>query len=122
MTTRPLFVTALLAATVASADVVSGAPTLVGPLSKEEIASTIKRNLASINACFEQAGPGTQGKVAVRFTIAATGEVSEAVVAEQTVQDERLAACVVGVAKTWKFPKPRGGGQVVVTYPFLFKR
>jgi outer membrane biosynthesis protein TonB len=58
----------------------------------------------------------------VRFTIAASGEVSEATVTEQTVKDERLAACVVGVVKTSKFPKPRGGGQVVVTWPFLFKR
>ena len=22
--------------------------------------------------------------------------------------------------KTWKFPKPRGNGTVIVTYPFIF--
>lgn len=122
MTTRHLFVAAVLAASGAFADIVTGAPTLVGPLSKEEIASTIKRNLAPIRACLEKASPGAQGTVAVRFTIAASGEVSEATVTEQTVKDDGLAACVVGVVKTSKFPKPRGGGQVVVTWPFVFKR
>jgi len=29
-------------------------------------------------------------------------------------------SCVIKVMRSLKFPKPRGGGIVVVTYPFVF--
>ena len=33
-----------------------------------------------------------------------------------------LEACVAGRVRAWEFPKPKGGGVVVVTYPFVFKQ
>ena len=37
-----------------------------------------------------------------------------------TVNNSELDACIAGRIRTWLFPKPKGGGQVVVTYPFIF--
>ena len=119
-----LVVGAVLTATCCFADLGVGSPTRVGPLSKEEISRTLKRNLPLIRSCYAAAlerQRETQGEVAVRFTIGPTGEVISADLAAQTVRDERLAACVVGIVTALRFPKPRGGGQVVVTYPFRFE-
>ncbi|MEL6177655.1 MAG: AgmX/PglI C-terminal domain-containing protein [Myxococcota bacterium] len=31
-----------------------------------------------------------------------------------------VASCVAGKVRRWVFPQPKGGGIVVVTYPFVF--
>ena len=101
-----------------------GKTTVVGALSKDQISRTIKSNRPAVRSCYEKAlgrRPGVEGKVAVRFTIGATGEVTAVDVAEQTVQDEQLSTCLVVAVKSWKFPEPKGGGKVTVTYPFIFK-
>ena len=36
------------------------------------------------------------------------------------MNDANVEACVQKVMMSLKFPKPRGGGIVVVTYPFVF--
>ena len=66
------------------------------------------------------ANPNLSGKVAVYFTVAPTGAVAQA-----SIRDHRLATRrskpVATVMRSLKFPKPRGGGIVVVTYPFVFE-
>lgn len=49
------------------------------------------------------------------------GGVRDARVTTNTSGDPALQRCLVSRVRTWQFPKPRGGGEVVVTYPFLFK-
>ena len=58
------------------------------------------------------------GRVAVQFVIGTTGKVSNSVVASDTTKDKQVSRCIAKAVKRWKFPKPRGGGQVIVTYPF----
>jgi hypothetical protein len=48
--------------------------------------------------------------------------VKQSTVAQTTVNNAELEACVAGRVHTWIFPKPKGGGMVVVTYPFIFKQ
>jgi hypothetical protein len=36
------------------------------------------------------------------------------------VGNAELESCVAGRVRTWQFPKPKGGGVVIVTYPFIF--
>ena len=94
-----------------------------GSLSKAEIGRVIRRNLPRFKHCYEKElnkNPDLGGKVAVYFTIAPTGSVAQAKVRETSMDDTNVESCVVKVMKSLKFPKPKGGGIVVVTYPFVF--
>jgi pSer/pThr/pTyr-binding forkhead associated (FHA) protein len=103
--------------------IVPGRTIIKGSLSKEEIGRVIRRNLARFKYCYEKelnANPNLSGKIAVYFTIAPTGAVAEASVRETSMNDSNVETCVLKVMRSLKFPKPRGGGIVVVTYPFVF--
>jgi hypothetical protein len=95
-----------------------------GGLDREVIRRVILSHRAQIRYCYEKqlsSTPNLAGKVLVEFVISGEGAVTTARAAEQTLQDPAVAECIVSRVKTWTFPKPRGGGVVVVTYPFLFK-
>ena len=103
--------------------IVPGRTIIKGSLSKAEIARVIRRNLARFKFCYEkqlQKNPNLGGKIAVYFTIAPTGSVARATVRETTMNDATVESCVLKVMRSLKFPKPKGGGIVVVTYPFRF--
>jgi TonB family protein len=61
-----------------------------------------------------------KGKVAVKFVITATGSVQTAKVDMSNLNNSAVEECVVVRVRSWEFPKPKGGGIVVVTYPFVF--
>lgn len=103
--------------------IVPGRTIIKGSLSKEEIGRVIRRNLARFKYCYEKqlnANPNLAGKISVYFTIAPTGSVASAKVRETTMGSKNVESCVLKVMRSLKFPKPRGGGIVVVTYPFVF--
>jgi TonB family protein len=98
--------------------------TVSGSLDKELIRQVIQRNRGQIRYCYESLlnrFPKLGGKVAIRFTIASEGNVVTSTVAQSTAGNSELEQCVAGRVRTWSFPKPKGGGSVVVTYPFIFK-
>lgn len=104
--------------------ILPGRTIVQGSLSKEEIGRVIRRNLARFKYCYEKelnANPNLSGKIAVYFQIAPTGSVATAEVRETQMNDANVEGCVVKVMRTLKFPQPRGGGIVVVTYPFVFQ-
>jgi hypothetical protein len=93
-----------------------------GGLSKEVIRRTIQRNLNQIRGCYEEAlqsRPDLQGRVAVKFIIGPTGAVQVAAIAETSVHNAQVEACIAGKVKTWNFAAPEGSGIVSVTYPFM---
>jgi pSer/pThr/pTyr-binding forkhead associated (FHA) protein len=103
--------------------IVPGRTIIKGSLTKEEIGRVIRRNLARFKFCYEKqlnANPNLSGKISVYFTIAPTGSVANASVRETTMNDANVESCVEKVMRSLQFPKPRGGGIVVVTYPFVF--
>ena len=57
------------------------------------------------------------GKLAVGL---ATGQVVASVLQNSTMGNARVENCVVQAVRRWEFPKPLGGGIVIVTYPFAF--
>jgi hypothetical protein len=95
---------------------------VVGSLDKELIRQVIRRSTGQVLRCYEQslrATPTLAGAIAVRFVIAPNGGVQTARVAEGTsISDPTLQECVTSQIRTWKFPSPKGGGSVLVTYPF----
>ncbi|WNG15925.1 TonB family protein [Cystobacter fuscus] len=95
-----------------------------GSLDRELVRQVIQRNRGQIRFCYESLlnrFPKLGGKVAVRFTIATEGNVVTSKAVQSTAGNSELEQCVAGRVSTWTFPKPQGGGSVVVTYPFIFK-
>jgi hypothetical protein len=91
-------------------------------LSRDEIQRVISRALPRIRYCYERelgAAPDLEGKVTSSFVIGRDGTVATASSAH-TMPVPAVAGCVDGVVRSLAFPAPRGGGQVVVTYPFVF--
>ena len=57
--------------------------------------------------------------MAVQFQIGSTGKVPSAIVSETDVKDGGVGNCIAQAVRRWQFPKPPGGGTVIVTYPFV---
>lgn len=96
---------------------------VLGSLDRAQVDAVIKANLASIRYCYQrelQRSPGLGGKVTVRFTIAGDGSVSQASTKSTTLGSPAAESCINGRILRLGFPKPRGGGLVIVSYPFVF--
>ena len=63
----------------------------------------------------------TGARQGVKFTINNTGSVIEATIKESTLKNPNVESCITKKIKHWIFPAPKGGGLVVVVYPFVFK-
>lgn len=93
-----------------------------GSLDKAAIASVVGKNIGQVRYCYERTllkSPNLRGKVVVQWTIAPTGKVRSASTQFSSVTSDDLTRCILGKIKSWKFPKPTGG-QVIVSYPFIF--
>lgn len=105
--------------------IIPGNTTVLGGLSREEIGEVIRKNQNSIKACYDrelQKNPNIQGRIEVSFTIDGTGRVSQArAIEDQVGTDGAVARCVVARVRRLRFPEPRGGGEVMVSYPWIFR-
>lgn len=102
----------------------AGSPIVMGSLDKEVIRRVIQQHSAQIRFCYErqlQRHPGLHGKVNTRFTISATGRVSQAKVVNSSLGNRAAESCITSKIRTWRFPEPKGGGVVIVNYPFILK-
>jgi hypothetical protein len=97
-------------------------------LSKEEVGNVIHSHVSEIRYCYESAmmkNPNIQGKLIVDFVIqgkgANAGIVRSSRINNSTLNDLSVDQCILSHLAKWKFPKPKGGVEVAVTYPFLFK-
>ena len=94
-------------------------------MDKELIRQVIHSHRDQVRFCYELGltkNPSLVGKTAVRFVITGSGDVTGASVVDSTVKSAELETCIAGRVGSWKFPKPPGGGTVMVTYPFVFQR
>ncbi len=101
-----------------------GNPVVEGSIDKELIRRVIHQHRSQIRFCYESElvrHPGMNGKVTVRFIIGATGAIRRANVETSTLGNATVENCIVSRVYQWQFPRPKGGGIVVVNYPFLFK-
>jgi hypothetical protein len=97
-------------------------------LTKEEVGNVIHSHVSEIRYCYESAmikNPNIQGKLIVDFVIqgkgANAGIIRSARINNSTLNDISVDQCILSHLTKWKFPKPKGGVEVAVTYPFLFK-
>ena len=95
---------------------------MVGALDKDIIRRIVRAHINEVRYCYNQElarNPNADGRVAIQFTIGPTGKVPTAVVAEHNMGASQTPACIAKAVRRWTFPKPEGGGSVIVTYPFV---
>jgi TonB family protein len=95
-----------------------------GGLDRDVIAAIIKEHLGQIRYCYERqlaADADLYGKIKVKFNIGADGSVETQSIGQSTLKSAMVEECILRRIATWKFPKPKGGTKVMVSYPFLFK-
>jgi TonB family protein len=94
---------------------------LGGGMDKSIIRRIVRAHINEIRACYNAGlvrDPSLRGRVAVQFSIAGTGRVASAVVGESTLTDAAVGRCMAQAVARWQFPRPPGGGIVIVSYPF----
>jgi len=104
--------------------IIPGKTIVVGGLSKDVIARVIRGHQHEIKYCYEvelQKNPSLSGKVAVVFTIDSTGAVTETKVSDTSLHNGATEKCMLARIQRWRFPEPAGGGEVNVTFPWIFK-
>jgi hypothetical protein len=95
-----------------------------GGLDKSVIAAIIQNNLSQIKYCYERqlvAEPDLFGKVVMVWQINAAGTVEGTSVKQTTLNSPPVEQCMASKITGWKFPQPKNGTKVTVSYPFLFK-
>ena len=105
-------------------DVVPGTAQVRGSLDKEIIRRIIRRHLNEVRFCYEKELMHKQdlyGRVMIQFTISGTGQVVASVVQNSTMNKPNVEQCIAQAVRRWEFPKPQGGGIVIVSYPFVLK-
>ena len=98
-------------------------PPARGSLDKKVIKDVINEHHREVRACYEVElvkQPDLAGRVLSQFTISGTGNVVAVVLRDSTVGNPAIEECLRKHLFTWKFPKPRGGGNVDVIYAFNF--
>lgn len=86
------------------------------------IAAVVNRHKTGIEYIYKKylkTSPGMEGKIVVRFTIAASGFVTYSAVVASTMGHPGFEAEIAGRVMTWKFPEIESG-EVTVDYPFVF--
>jgi len=105
---------------VASID--ADAATVVGSLTKEQIAKVISAYMGQIEYCYErqlQKEPNLRGKILVNFVIGLSGAVTSATTQSSSMGSPTVESCINGVFRRMPFPSP-GAGIVEATYPLVF--
>ncbi len=101
-----------------------GNSTVEEGLTKDEVGEVIHSHMSEIRYCYESAmirNPSVEGKLVMDFTIVGNGLVKSAEAKNSTLSDPRMDDCILRRLLTWKFPQPKGGVDVAVSYPFIFK-
>lgn len=100
-----------------------GDPKVTG-MPPELIRAVIHENRNAFRYCYEralQAHHDLQGVAKVQFVIGPAGTVLSAAIKDSTLGDESVDQCLLTRMRALQFPKPPGGGVVIVNYPFVFR-
>ena len=95
-----------------------------GPLALGPFRRQIDSHRAEILRCYErrlQANHALTGRVVVEYRITGDGDVISATLAESTIRNTDVEACIVRQIKTWVFAPTQGGADAVVRYPYVMR-
>jgi len=99
---------------------------LLGKLDQRLIDDVMRResNMRRVSDCYAAVlfdSPDAAGRVTVNLVIGGDGTVRSATIKATEIPDESMLACVQSTVSSYVFPKPEGGGIVIVSYPFVFR-
>ena len=103
----------------------TGTPVILGSLDPEIIRRIVREHAGQIRYCYESEltrTPGIYGKIIMKWVINGEGKGMQATTAETQMQHSAVENCLASRIRGWVFPKPKGGGIVIVNYPFVFKQ
>lgn len=93
------------------------------PDQMEEVQSTVRSGLTSLNRCYEQELQAAEkkftAKMVAKILIGTTGSARQVVFAETQGMTPALQACLVKNIKSWEFPKV--ASDAWFTYPLVFE-
>ena len=96
----------------------------VGPaMDRALIDKVIKQNMNRLRYCYQRElskDPTLSGKSVVKFSIDKAGGVSSAAIKSSSMNSAAVESCMTKTFMSFNFPEPKGGGVVIVSYPFLF--
>ncbi|WP_224370151.1 AgmX/PglI C-terminal domain-containing protein [Hyalangium versicolor] len=97
-----------------------------GTVDKEDVRRAIQTVVPLIRQCFQDVAERYSGpqSVTLRFTIEGqglTGHFKDGEVVDTSIQDPFALACFLDSLLDVRFPAPREGGSVTITYPFRFE-
>lgn|GEM_PF-2406929 len=96
-----------------------------GPLDRDIVRRIVRAHINEVYRCYALGlgrRPRLRGRVAVDFTIGPDGRVSKVKISRSSLGDKRVERCIAAAVRRWQFPKPRGGAEVRVTFPFVLDR
>jgi hypothetical protein len=99
--------------------------TVESGLDRDQINAVVQKNMGQIIYCYEmglQGKPNLKGRLTANWVISGRGRVNTSQIAHSSVGDSKVERCITGKIKNWKFPKPVGGVNVDVSYPFELRR
>jgi len=99
-------------------------PIIIGALDRSTIDSNIEKYSKDYKKCYETAlakNSDLEGRTIVNFVIRGEGKVASAKINRTSLNDEALNLCILDITKKIVFPVPKGGGIVIVNYPFVFR-
>jgi hypothetical protein len=97
---------------------------LEGGISRYAINATIAKYLNQVRRCYEaelKNRPELQGLVEMSFEINAEGRLNFSKVNKTTLESPPVEGCISSKMMDWQFPKPKGGVNVSVKYPFMLR-
>ena len=96
-----------------------------GGMSREAVLKVVNAHLDEIRDCYEREllhRPGISGKILMEWLIQLDGSVRYAKIKFTNIgHSSDLHGCIQAQVVTWTFPRPTGGEEVLVTFPFLFE-
>ena len=105
----------------------SGGPeetVVMGAMDYDAINAAILAHRDEFRLCYERElnaeNPDLGGRVTTNFVIGSSGRVSTAAVLSSSLKNANAERCILEVIKRIDFPKPNGGGEVSVNYPFRY--
>ncbi len=96
-----------------------------GGMSREAVLKVVNAHLDEVRDCYEREllhNPGLAGKILIEWLIKKNGRVKYAKIKFTNISHSSdIHECIRSQIVDWKFPKPTGGQEVVVTFPFMFE-
>ncbi len=96
-----------------------------GGLAREQVEAVVRKNSGQLLYCYEralQSNPSLRGRLTSKWVIAGNGRVRTVKILSSSLRQPQVESCVVSAIRGWIFPKPIGGVNVDVAYPFDFGR